>query len=451
MTCSICFETYTNLIRKEIKCSYCTKGACLSCLKTYILMNASAPNCPACQHAFTDQFIDTIFSKHFRRNDLRKQRIQNLFEQEQSLFAETLERYNNETRAIRAKNELSTLLNRLSNCSFIATDITGIQIRDLQLIIQQGQQTTASPQTTERTVRTMKCPNTECRGYIVISNTDRCEQCQTRVCRNCREQYTDRNTHTCNPETLQMIKMVQESCRNCPKCSTPIERISGCSQMFCTICHTAWDWNTQKIINGPIHNPHYFMYQGQLQQQEQNNCEPYARVTSHAQEQALGFCDYRSHNNNDYRMNNVNTNTCTATFCRNNSPYFNIVQAVHYIMDRYRQNYTEFTYDHNTYRSLRLEYLLKQIDEDKFKHRLSVHQSKQIKQRKVYQIYQMFFTIARDQFQILFRDKNMETFLTSLENLRLYCIDALKNIYQDYSDATFDFFDRNFHLTTIYM
>jgi hypothetical protein len=44
--------------------------------------------------SLTDQYIDNLFSKHFRRHDLRKQRIQNLFEQEQSLFAETLERYN---------------------------------------------------------------------------------------------------------------------------------------------------------------------------------------------------------------------------------------------------------------------------------------------------------------------------------------------------------------------
>lgn len=450
MTCTICFETYTNSMRKQIDCSFCKKSACLSCLKTYILMNASAPNCPSCQHALTDDFIDTFFSKHFRRNDLRKQRIQNLLEQEKSLFAETLERYNNETRATRAKNELTTLLNRLSNCTLIARDTTGLQIRNLQLIVQQGQQATPQ-QATERTVRTMKCPNVECRGYISISNTDRCEQCQTRVCRNCREQYTDKSTHTCNPEILQMIKVLQETCRNCPKCSTPIERISGCSQMFCTICHTAWDWYTQKIINGPIHNPHYFIYQGQLQQQEQNNCEPYARVTSHTQEQELGFCDYRSHAGNDYRMNNVRSNTCTATFCRYNHVYFQIVQAVHYIMDRYRQNYTEFTYDHNTYRGLRLEYLLKQIDEDKLKHRLSVHQSKQIKQRKIYQIYQMFFTVGRDQFQILFRDKNMPTFLTSMENLRVYCVEALQKIYKDYTDSYIHFFDKNWTLSRIYI
>lgn len=34
----------------------------------------------------------------------------------------------------------------------------------------------------------------------------------------------------------------------------------GCNQMWCVACDTAWDWNTQRVINGTIHNPHYHEY-----------------------------------------------------------------------------------------------------------------------------------------------------------------------------------------------
>ena len=39
--------------------------------------------------------------------------------------------------------------------------------------------------------------------------------------------------------------------------------LANCSQMFCTNCHTAFDWKTLRIITGTFHNPHYFEWQRQ--------------------------------------------------------------------------------------------------------------------------------------------------------------------------------------------
>lgn len=34
----------------------------------------------------------------------------------------------------------------------------------------------------------------------------------------------------------------------------------NCSQMWCISCHTAFSWETGQVVNGVIHNPHYYEY-----------------------------------------------------------------------------------------------------------------------------------------------------------------------------------------------
>ncbi len=46
--------------------------------------------------------------------------------------------------------------------------------------------------------------------------------------------------------------------------------LSNCSQMFCVKCNVAFDWNTLKITNGIIHNPHYFEYMRNNQNMDRN-------------------------------------------------------------------------------------------------------------------------------------------------------------------------------------
>ena len=39
-----------------------------------------------------------------------------------------------------------------------------------------------------------------------------------------------------------------------------IHKIDGCAQMWCTHCHTAFDWRTGTIEVGRIHNPHFLQF-----------------------------------------------------------------------------------------------------------------------------------------------------------------------------------------------
>jgi hypothetical protein len=52
-----------------------------------------------------------------------------------------------------------------------------------------------------------------------------------------------------------------EEIKPCPVCGIFIEKEKeDCSQIYCTICKSAWCWKTMKIVTEKklIHNPHYF-------------------------------------------------------------------------------------------------------------------------------------------------------------------------------------------------
>lgn len=81
-------------------------------------------------------------------------------------------------------------------------------------------------------------------GGPILGHT--CLLCGQQYCKHCHEQY---NTHhSCDPEILETIKVLDETTIRCPKCLTRIQKISGCDHMFCTNCHCNFDWKTGQII-----------------------------------------------------------------------------------------------------------------------------------------------------------------------------------------------------------
>ena len=63
-------------------------------------------------------------------------------------------------------------------------------------------------------------------------------------------------------ERLDIARKAGIDCVICPnsKCESIISRTEGCSQMWCTQCHTKFDYISGKIITGFFHNPEYFRY-----------------------------------------------------------------------------------------------------------------------------------------------------------------------------------------------
>ena len=54
--------------------------------------------------------------------------------------------------------------------------------------------------------------------------------------------------------------MLRADTKPCPQCATPIHKIEGCYQMWCTKCHTTFHYRTLEILHETIHNPHYVQW-----------------------------------------------------------------------------------------------------------------------------------------------------------------------------------------------
>lgn len=106
------------------------------------------------------------------------------------------------------------------------------------------------------------CPIEGCKG-LINKEKYKCSLCSKRICSKCRisiKSKKDLETHECKKEDLETVKLLKTDTKACPKCATNIYKISGCQQIFCVVCHIAFDWKTGKIETGIIHNPHYFEY-----------------------------------------------------------------------------------------------------------------------------------------------------------------------------------------------
>ncbi len=90
------------------------------------------------------------------------------------------------------------------------------------------------------------------------------------------DQSCERSTqHTCKQEDIDTVEVIKSSTRPCPKCASRIQKSQGCSQMFCTNCHTGFDYNTGRIITTNFHNPHRMEWLATLgrEQREQHTGE----------------------------------------------------------------------------------------------------------------------------------------------------------------------------------
>ena len=270
MTCPVCCEAYTRVARAELACPGCAYGACVRCVQAYLLSSSSDPCCMNCRCYWRRAFLDERLTSTWRNGPLKKHRELVLLDRERSLLPAAQPAVTAEAMARQLLQRRRDLVHEIRACRDRLRDLTCELHRadsarhEYQHQVARGLPPDAEPdpQKRERRAFVAACPDEACRGFL--STQYRCGTCLRSYCAACREPKTE--AHACDPAVVASLQLIAREGRACPGCGITIVRVSGCDQMYCTSCFTAFSYSSGQRIQGVIHNPHYFERMRHLQE-----------------------------------------------------------------------------------------------------------------------------------------------------------------------------------------
>ncbi len=426
--CPICYDKYTAQVRKPVKCNYCDFAGCVPCVKRYLLESSLDAHCMNCKRGWNDDFIDTNFTRTFRTGAWKKHREDILMDRELSLLPTrqvrveaTLKRRSFETQTNELTQELIQLQQIEREIQYkiqrIHTKITryDYEARGLQPPNWTLDQAEQNKPKQEKAKFIMKCPSEggDCRGFL--STQYKCGTCQKWICPDCLEVKGEEkdDAHICNEERKQSVALIIKESKPCPKCGCRISKVDGCDMMWCTDCNTAFSWNTGQVVNGVVHNPHYYEYLRKLG----NGTAP----RNAGDVPCGGVPQY-------YNLIHALRNLLNPT----QQMIQNIHRVTSEIMDqRLRQYQNAFDQEENG--DLGVQYLMKEITKDEMKAELARREVKRNKQVAIRAILEMFGTTSTMMLiQIVnnppVSEKAFQKTVNEYINLRDYVNDSLQNI-----------------------
>lgn len=263
--CSICCEKYNKSIHTKVTCEYgdCNFDACKSCVRTYLIGTTANPHCMNCKKPWGEKFLQENLNKTFYDKDYKPRRKELLVEREISRLPETMP-FAERHKEIAVEEEKSKIIydkiKKLNKeVALLKDERYAIDTRIIQ--IKNGLD--PNGEVKERNKFIMACPR-DCRGFL--SSQYKCSICEQFTCPHCLEVIGESKTieHTCNPDNVASAESIKKETKPCPNCGIRIFKISGCSQMWCTECKVAFNYNTGKIDTGVVHNPHYYAHMARI-------------------------------------------------------------------------------------------------------------------------------------------------------------------------------------------
>ena len=279
--CPICCDTYTKVKRPAIECplAACDFKACKACVMKYLSEDTyDAPHCMKCREPWLNSFVQSVCTKTFWKGAFRDHmqrlvmdRERNVLPQSQTWVAHYKRWRTSKDRHEESHKKILELKRQLREAEGVwrkSMNEEARLLRDMQTgqrrlvetedgrFIDAGDQGDDGSKDHKPAV-TMGCPEDGCRGFV--GERSQCGVCNVFVCAKCRKTkaaYVDED-HECKEEDVKSVGFLKKDSKPCPNCAAPIHRISGCSHMWCTACHTAFCWNSLRVLNAArTHNPH---------------------------------------------------------------------------------------------------------------------------------------------------------------------------------------------------
>lgn len=403
MECPICI----NIVQKKqiFNCNACKYTNCIDCHKKYLLTSTQDPHCINCRCTIPyDIFIDK-FNENWIFDKYKKHRYVVLWEREQSLIPQTVNKIGiekNKKMLYDKKEQLNLDFNKKIAIEFNAKkDELLKELSKINNIIAQKRvevdkecikidqelfaiNTNIVKKVYNKFKYNYACPKETCKGFL--NEEYKCEICDIIVCKKC---YTEieqdlKGPHECIPEMVETFNTIKKEAKPCPCCGQFISKISGCDQMFCTTCGSAFGWKSGLIEKGIIHNPHASMF-------FQNNPDK--------------LLNYQ----NTLTNNAAENNTCRS-FIPNNIIFEKVYKKVNnndslYLKEIYRRIAEFRQYSRNRYNTyindnsennndIREKYVKNELGEKAFKQVLHLRDKKRYFKKQLIQTLLFTFEIA---------------------------------------------------------
>jgi hypothetical protein len=462
-SCDVCCEKLNKSTNKRVCCvnMACEFIECRKCAEKYLCDTTQNAHCMSCRTGWNREHLEKTFTKTFLNGAYKKFRENLLFDRQKSMLPATQQKAENYKTELKlseeitekkkaidnVKSQLSRLhINYADNAETalrVADEIHALRIQwvlnneDVHHIETRRRIFTSHGRDASATAPKRQfikaCPAAECRGFL--STAWKCGLCDVWVCPDCHEvkgQCKDAD-HVCDANTLESVKLLAADTRQCPKCPTMIFKISGCDQMYCTQCHTAFSWRTGQVETGVIHNPHHYEY---LRQQN-GGVIPRNPGDVPCGEQMLSSQELREALERIYapspaaasrRYRQYNPSSAEETQLMG-------IHRIHSHISRVElPGYVNNTHVDNE--DLRIKYMVNEIDEVKFKLLLQQREKANDKKTEIHMVLSTYLAVVMDLMNAVrtFTKKDqVAPHLQALENIRVYTNNSMKPISKRYN------------------
>ena len=423
--CNVCYETYNKSNHLLVECEQvdCKYKACIECVRTYLLSSANEPHCMKCNVNWTAKFL-LILKKNWLHDVYRRHREKLLCDIELSKVAESMhdaERYMAGKKQDKVTHELRT-----------KWDLAKVELDKINKEMQESHRISIALKSgkaekeEEKKEFFMPCPAINCKG--MLSTQYKCGICELFTCHDCHDVIGEKKTieHTCDPNNIASATAIKKETKQCPGCHNRIYRVEGCSQMWCTGCHTAFDWNTgRKVVTNQLHNPHWIEYQRALN----NGTAPRAP----GDVPCGGLCT--RHNVHTLIRNKINYNrTSPKTLDDHNKEQLAIMlRGIHSIVEdiiynRVRELRTNVQ-SLRDFKNKRIQYIVGEITKEELSEHIFRSDKTRQKQSELLNVYELLGAVGIDFFNKILTDTatdelfiaNTHEQVSLYNNLRVYC------------------------------